>query len=349
MTIAFTFTGYSLSRIVFTPVLGRWSDSKNRTNFIIAGLIIYSLVSISYLSLPRNVAFLIFLRFIQGIGAALVRPIALAFIGDISEKHYEGTHMGTFDVSFYAGLAVGPIIGGFVNDRFGYRGIFLALLILSLSALIVAAAALSYGHVPPKERKTSKRDYNLVVQNHTLLGLFCFIFTRAFGIALVGIFLPILMHGELKLSSLQIGLVIASGSVLTSLFLRPLGKICDRADRRLLVSFGGMMCGLITISLPFGGGFWQLLILTGMIGFFGALSLPASSALLVEEGNRHGMGLTMGLFNSMMDSGFLVAPLLGGFIMDTLSLSLVFYIAGSIGVAGVICFYLLCRPPARKR
>lgn len=341
LALSLVFSGYWFGKILFTPLIGRWSDRNGRSHFLVLGLSIYSLISFCYLFTPNDLLLLIGLRFMQGIGAASVRPIALAVIGDHAPPNHEGRVMGTFDISFYSALAAGPIAGGVIQDLFGFPGIFGALFVLCFLSLLIALWVGPNIGKPKKVFEEFKVDYRRIVKSRVLLGLFCFIFTRSFGIILYAIYLPILMSGYLKLSNIQIGIIMASGTTITAVFLRPLGRLSDRLNRKLLIIIGGGMAAFLTFFLPFGLNFWYLLFLSMGIGFFSALSLPASSALLIEEGNRYGMGMTVGLFNSMMDAGFVVAPLLGGFLMAIGQWSFIFQGAGLIGILGVYFFSLL--------
>ncbi len=342
LSIALIFSGYSLAKVVFPPLWGAWSDIRGRRVFLFAGLAIYTIVSIGYLFMPERLLMLVLLRFFQGIGAALFLPLARAFIGRIAPRNHEGETLGTFEVSFYAALAIGPLLGGLIKDRFGFLGIFGALFFLCLLSLWLAAITFSRFAKPESIPGEPKVDYLRALRSRTLQGLLCFIVTRSFGIILFSIFLPLMMSGVLKLSGAQIGAVMAAGPGLTALFLRPMGELSDRADRKFLVLVGGGTAALLTFLLPWAERFWQLLILSGGIGLFSAVSLPASSALLVQEGGRYGMGLTVGFFNSVMEAGFMIAPFLGGILMDAFGSSFVFYAAGLSGTLGVAAFVILC-------
>ena len=341
--IAFIFTGYYLSKIIFTPLFGTWSDRRRKRYFIVTGLAMYILISLAYFSLPTNLIFLILLRLAQGIGATLVRPLAQAYIGDMSKNANQGALMGTFDISFYMALAMGPIIGGILNDLFGFSGIFLSLLICCLLSFIIALAYLIFNQLPlePADNKV-KLNYTIIIENRLLMGLFGFIFTRSFGVVLLPIFLPVFMKTQLNSSNIEIGIIAASGSIIIAALLRPMGKLADKINRENLVVFGGGMTYLFILLLPFSSNFMQLLIFTALIGLFSALSIPASYALLVKEGKPYGMGLTMGLFNSFMNTGFLMAPIMGGVMMDILGLKYVFFAAGSLGISGLFFFWFLC-------
>ncbi len=346
ISIALIFSGYSLAKILFPPLLGAWSDRRGRRIFLFSGLAIYAAVSLGYLFMPDRLLMLILLRFFQGIGAALFMPLARAFVGRIAPRDQEGATLGTFEISFYAALALGPVLGGVIKDRFGFSGIFGALFILCLLSLWIAILTFSKFAEPCSAPDEPRINYRRAVQSRTLQGLLCFILTRSFGIILFSIFLPILMHGPLQLSGFQIGAVMAAGPGLTALLLRPMGELSDRADRKSLILIGGGTAAVLTFFLPWAERFWHLLVLSGGIGLFSAISLPASSALLVQEGGRYGMGLTVGFFNSVMEAGFMTAPFLGGILMDVLGANFVFYAAGVFGTLGIFGFMILC-PPAK--
>jgi len=347
--IALIFSAYAVAKMIMSPLTGWWSDHRGRHNLIIAGLCIYLTVSAGYLLTPGPIA-LIVLRILQGIGAALVRPISLAFIGDMALARREARSMGTFDISFYSAQAIGPIIGGLVKDVAGFPGIFLSLSALCLLSLLVAVlfTMISSPHMPDNaDRKPSHQS--VPGTDSTLIGLSGFILTRAFSIALFTIFIPIFMYEYLKLTGLEMGIVMGSGTVITTLLLRPMGSISDKLNRRRLVIIGGSMTALLTFCLPLAQSFSQLLALSVAIGIFRVVSLPASSALLVQEGNLHGMGLTMGIFNGAMNFGTVLAPLAGGFALGFFGIKAIFYGAAILGLAGIVffCFCTADRIPNR--
>ncbi|KAA0890342.1 MFS transporter, partial [Oryzomonas rubra] len=200
----------------------------------------------------------------------------------------------------------------------------------------------------PTHRTTSRQtghnetgrflDILSVTRHSTLRGLLAFIFGRACGISLLSAFLPIMLTTRLGLSGTQTGLVMASGTLVMTLLLRPVGMLSDRAPRKSMVVVGGTIVSLLYFLIPVAVGFSQILILGVGIGLFSVLSQPASTALLVEEGSRHGMGLTIGTFNAVLNLGFVSGPLLGAGLQNTLGLTAVFYAAGIMGLGAVAMF-----------
>jgi MFS family permease len=283
----------------------------------------------------------------QGIGAALVRPIALAFIGDIAPARREALTMGTFDISYFSAQAIGPMIGGVIKDVAGFPGIFMSLAALSLLSLIFA---LFFVMASPPGRPESAAPTRSRLSGsgigRTLIGLSGFILTRSFSIALFAVFIPIFMYDHLRLTGLEMGIIMGAGTVVTALLLRPMGSMSDRLDRRWMVIFGGSMTALLTFCLPLAQSFAHLLTLSVAIGIFRVVSLPASSALLVREGNHYGMGLAMGIFNGAMNFGTVLAPLAGGFALGVFGIRPIFYGAAVLGLMGVVFFYICTLPAA---
>ena len=342
--IALVFSGFFFAKMVLTPLLGKWSDYRNRRIFILSGLVIHTLVAFFFVLLPQSIMLIVILRFFQGCATAMVRPIAQAFVGDISTKNHEGTSMGTFDISFYAALAVGPVIGGLIGHIAGFRGVFLILFILCLIALFIALATITGGRKQQAAARPVANDRHCgsLRDSRVLAGLYGLIFARSFGFVCLPIFLPIFIDGHFHIGCFGIGICMASGSLVTAMLLRPMGKLSDRVNRRMLVVAGGVISGLIIIVIPWTGSLWQLILLNMAVAFFSTMSLPATSAILVEEGKSFGLGYTMGWFHSIMNAGFFIGPLVGGVLMDVLGLKSIFLVAGIFGIAGSLLFALMC-------
>ncbi|WP_136526041.1 MFS transporter [Geomonas ferrireducens] len=329
---------YSLSKIIFSPVLGACADRVGYRRIVLASLFLYLAVSVGYLC-TRDVLQLILLRLVQGVSCAMFRPVILSMVGSATGKEERGRVMATFDISFYAPLGLGPLIGGALKDTWGYPGIFAAVTLLSLAAFLFALRRLPHAALRAGRSAVPGGVVPLLgLQRGSYRGLLAFIFGRACGISLSGSFLPILLSSKLGLSGLRSGLVLASGTAAMTLLLRPMGILSDRAPRPLLVLLGGGAVSLLYLLIPAATSFGSMLVLAVAIGVFSVVSQPASSALLVEEGTRYGMGATVGTFNAVLNAGFVAGPLLGALLQGTLGLTAVFHAAAAVGLAAVALF-----------
>ncbi|WP_240732276.1 MFS transporter [Geobacter sp. FeAm09] len=112
---------YSLSKIVLSPFMGAWADRIGRKKVAAASLGLYLFVSLSYL-FTASLPLITLLRLLQGIGCAMFRPVVLSLVGEATPDHKRATVMGTFDISFYGALSLGPVVGGCSRTCGAFRG-----------------------------------------------------------------------------------------------------------------------------------------------------------------------------------------------------------------------------------
>ena len=344
---------YSVSKIALSPLLGGWSDRIGCGRAMALSLGLYLFVSVGYFCSSSLVA-ITALRLLQGASCALFRPVLLSLVGQCSSAQKRATAMGTFDISFYGALSLGPLLGGMIKDAWGFRGIFAAVSVLCILALAAALHTLPAQKVTGEEREggSGAGDWKELWKSSRhapFRGLLAFIFGRACGISLMGAFLPIALSTRLGLSGTQSGLVMASSTLVITLMLRPVGVLSDHAPRKMLVVVGGTVVSLLYFLIPAAPGFHQVLMLVVSIGLFSVLSQPASTALLVEQGSRHGMGLTVGTFNCVLNLGFVSGPLLGAVVQSAFGLSAVFHAAGVLGLGAVALFAAQFPEPEQVR
>ncbi|WAI01719.1 MFS transporter [Methanogenium organophilum] len=125
------FAGYGLSRIIFTPLIANYSDKYGRKWLITAGLAIYAVVSLSYI-VAASVGVLFVIRFIHGIASAMIGPVAMAYVGDITPPGMEGMYQGKLSNAFYLGMGAGPLIGGALYHLSGLDAVFMLMSGLSV-------------------------------------------------------------------------------------------------------------------------------------------------------------------------------------------------------------------------
>ena len=330
------FAGFSVSRAIFMPIIGQLSDRYGRKSFLVAGLFAYSVTSLGYIW-AGDVYQLTLVRLIQGAAAGMIIPIAQAYVGDISPEGEEGTWMGYFNTAFFTGFGIGPLMGGVLTDHFGMDVAFYSMGGLNLLAFLVAILFLP-GIKQGKDLSHSSLSFKEMGASSMVKGLFSYRLSFALGRAAFSCFLPIFATMYMGLTPTLIGMLLASNIVLMSLIQLYSGGFADRFNRKILVVLGGIISFSFLATLPLMHNFWQLLGLCifGAIG--GSISMPAASALTVDEGRKFGMGTTMAIFAMAMSIGMAIGPILGGIIADYININSVFYFAAAMGLLGTILF-----------
>lgn len=116
--VGLIFCSFSISRTIFLPLAAGFSERRGRKIVIVSGLSLFTLTSIGYV-FSATIFHLILIRSIQGIAAAMVIPVSLAYMGEESPSRKEGTFMGIFNLFFFGGLGTGPFLGGLLKDLMG--------------------------------------------------------------------------------------------------------------------------------------------------------------------------------------------------------------------------------------
>ena len=336
------FASYSLSRLLFVPVIGRMSDQKGRKKIIAIGLFLYSLFSLAYV-FAGNEWQLTLVRFLQGVASAMTLPIIMALIGDLSPKGKEGRYMGYFNVSRFLGMGLGPMLGGSLNDAYGINSAFYALSALTALTFVFVLFFLKEEPTPVQKMKIKKKpSYKKIWQIKIMKGLLIFRFVSALGRGSIMSFLAIYAFSY-GITAFQVGVILMANIVFLSFLQIPFGKMADRVSKLKMILIGGAITIISLLFMPSTGNFYLLLILNVLWGTGRAMSIPATSAINTIEGRKFGMGSAMGLFMSAMYAGMVVAPLISGVLMQTIGIKYVFYFSGLATFSGVLIFYTYAR------
>ncbi|POZ99784.1 MFS transporter, partial [Pseudomonas sp. MWU12-2312b] len=100
--------------------------------------------------LAPTLGLLIGARAVQGLGAAIMMALTLAFVSETVPKEKTGSAMGLLGTMSAIGTAMGPSLGGLLIGGFGWRAMFLMMLPLGLVTLLLA-----YRHLPADQRKAN--------------------------------------------------------------------------------------------------------------------------------------------------------------------------------------------------
>lgn len=337
--------GFSLSRGLLQPVVGGLADRHGKKRFMVAGLFIYAAVGYTY-PMATSVAHLVVIRILHGVGSAMIIPMVMAYIGDLSPEGQEGKYMGMLHIAIFSGIGGGPILGGFFLDLWGESSAFYAMAMLSLLSLLLVA-----GVLPEQGRPAGGKKYG------PMLGVFKKMLSsrRVVGMLIARMatmiimiptmaFLPILMQAFLGSGGTEIGLVVASRTLVNAVLQTPFGRLADRWHKNRLIFIGSTIISLGMLAVPFAGSFAALMLLFALIGLGEAISWPALGALATEEGRTYGQGSMMGVFSMAMSAGLFIGAMGVGALTDLLGIAWAFYIVALVLFLSIIAAATMIGP-----
>ena len=131
-------TIYVAAVALILPATGWLGDRFGRRPTYLAALASFGVGSVVCVAAP-TFNLLVAGRVLQGLGGGILQPIAMATIYELFPVDKRGTALGMWGVAVMAAPAVGPPLGGWVVTNWGWRWIFVAMVVLSLIALVLAA------------------------------------------------------------------------------------------------------------------------------------------------------------------------------------------------------------------
>ena len=149
--VAWVLTSYIVTTAIFTPTTGWLSGRLGRRNLLMIGIGGFTLASVMC-GTANSLTELVIYRVLQGaFGAALV-PVAQSLMLDSFTREHHGQAMALWGLGVMVGPVLGPTLGGYLTEMYGWRWIFYINLPIGLFALV--GISLSVKKIAPqRDRK----------------------------------------------------------------------------------------------------------------------------------------------------------------------------------------------------
>jgi MFS family permease len=168
------FSSYLLASLASIPLFSKLADIYGKRRFYLAGMGIFGIGSL-YGGLSSNMTQLIVARVVQGIGAGIIAPVALAMIAEMFPAEKRGSMIGMFGLVQLLANLLSPPLGRFITTSLGWPWIFY----LNLGLVILSSLLVILGDRHPESR-LSMRLSDVDILGGLLFGGFC-VLTVAFA------------------------------------------------------------------------------------------------------------------------------------------------------------------------
>jgi MFS family permease len=299
---------YLLAITTLIVSVGRLGDLVGRRRLLLSGIALFTLAS-ALCGLAPNLGLLIAARALQGLGAAVMMALTLAFVGETVAKDKTGGAMGLLGSMSAVGTAMGPALGGVLIGGFGWRWIFFISVPLGLLTWLLAQRYL------PEDRQgqTGRADFDslgtlllALLRESRLSGslaMSLLVTTVMMTTLLVG---PFYLAQTLRLTAVEIGLVLSVGPLVAALTGVPAGRLVDRYGTPGMTLAGvlGMAlgCGLMSLlpeTFGIGGYIAPMVVIT--LGY--ALFQTANNTAVMRDVKPDQRGVVSGLLNLSRNLG----------------------------------------------
>lgn len=351
-----------LVRIPGNPLAGVLFDRWGRRSMFISGMVLGVVSTASY-GLVRGFWPFLAGRLGWGVAWTLINVGGMAMVLDISTKADRGRWMGVYNMWVQAGLALGPLMGGFLVDVVGFRlamlicaGITAVGLAVALTMLPETMRSSNLGQVSTPTRELDLRRYlrrdrlgqvvALLRSKRSLIAASCLFLITMFagdGIVLstVSLLLQQRFAERVVLGSLALG-VASAGGLLLGLRSMLAGAVGPLAGH---LSDAHGRWPMITVSLILGmAGFGLLayatsmwLVVLGVVlgAVSGGTALATLAALVGDLAPSGRQGAAMGAYATAGDVGSMAGPFLAFTLITVVDLKWVYLLCSVTFLAGL--------------
>ena len=158
---------YLLSITTLIVSVGRLGDLLGRRRLLLGGIGVFTLAS-ALCGLAPTLGLLVGARALQGLGAAIMMALTVAFVGETVAKDETGSAMGLLGTMSAIGTAMGPSLGGLLIDGLGWRAIFFVSVPLGLLTWLLAHRYLPADRQKPATGRTRFDAWGTLVLAMTL-------------------------------------------------------------------------------------------------------------------------------------------------------------------------------------
>ncbi|WP_292365648.1 MULTISPECIES: MFS transporter [unclassified Methanoculleus] len=150
-TLAWISSAYLLSSVIFLLPAGRLGDSRGKVTVFMIGIVVYTVGSLLTIFTP-TIGLLLVFRFVQGMGGAMIYANSVALITHLYPPGERGYAIGLNTTAVYAGLSLGPFLGGALTQFLGWRSIFIVTALLAVPVLLYAGKFPAFLNERQRER-----------------------------------------------------------------------------------------------------------------------------------------------------------------------------------------------------
>src|ERR1043166_3979616 len=153
--IAWVSTGYILASVIIIPLTGWLGEFFGRKRYFVGSIVIFTVTSF-LCGASGSLSQLVFWRIVEGVGGGALMTVSQAVLFESFPRREAGMAMALFGLGVMVGPTIGPTLGGWLTDNYGWPWIFYVNLPVGVLAAVMIA---TYVHDSIHQQKPPSVDY----------------------------------------------------------------------------------------------------------------------------------------------------------------------------------------------
>ena len=321
-TLALMEGAFGLGMFLSSTPMGTLADRVGRKPLVFLSLAGFILTNLA-LALVDIPALFILIRFVEGVLVSGLMPASMAMVGDSIPPARQGRWIGLITTAQAIGIALGPGIGGFLYQAWGFHSPFflssgIALLAALLAWFMLPETLPDSVRTQTQLRKTMQREQRKRLSfggtgMWTLVLLFAPLLFIDFGLTFIYPFVlpqyPFFFVEILKYTSAQYGVIISMYGLSLAIAPLLLGRLSDLWSKKLLIILGTLLSATLNVGMLLVHNYALLIVASLVTGVGSALLMPAMGAIYLGETTDQNRSQIMGIRGSAISLAILLAPL----------------------------------------
>ncbi|XP_021246943.1 MFS-type transporter SLC18B1 isoform X2 [Numida meleagris] len=331
--VGLIFGCFALVNFLSSLILGNYLTKIGAKFMFVAGLFVSGCVTILFGMLdkvpsgPVFIGLCVLVRVMDAIGFAAAMTASFSILAKAFPNNI-ATVLGSLEIFTGLGLVLGPPLGGFLYQSFGYEVPF-----VTLGCVVLVLVPVNMCLLPKYDSIPSKESFWKLFLLPKVLLLCCTIFSLSACLGFLDPTMSLFILNKFKLPAGYVGLVFLGLALSYSLSSPLLGLLSDKMPhlRKWLLVSGGLITALCFFLLGpapvlhIESQLWMFVLVLVLLGFsLGMSAIPVFPEILqyaYENGFEEGLsllGLVSGLVNAVWSLGAFIGPTLGGFLNEKL-------------------------------
>jgi DHA2 family multidrug resistance protein len=153
--IAWVSTGYILASVIVIPLTGFLGDLLGRKRYFVGSIVTFTFASFMC-GASGSLGALVFWRIVQGVGGGALMTVSQAVLFESFPPEEAGMALALFGLGVMVGPTIGPTLGGWLTDNYGWPWIFYINIPVGVLAAVMITA---YVHDPAHQKRPKVIDY----------------------------------------------------------------------------------------------------------------------------------------------------------------------------------------------